>query len=183
MRVLNLISSVCVVAACAPAPGLIVPASLLSGSDGRVHSLRERRFVVLVFFSPSCAFQVAHDARLRSLYEAYADRGVSFFAIDSESTGSIGRDVAEAASRHYPFPILRDSDASVARALHAEYSTWTVVGAQDGRVIYSGAVDSDGVHLHADARMYLREALEAALSGQEPKVHNTEAPGCALTLW
>jgi peroxiredoxin len=173
----------CLAGACAPPPVPTTPASRLAGSDGRMYSLRDQALVVLVFFSPSCVYQASHDERLRSLYAAYARRGVRFFAIDSESTGSIERDVTEAASRHYPFPILRDSNARVARALHAQYSTWSVVAGPDGRVLYRGAIDSDGVHLHDDARMYLRDALEAALAGREPTVPTTEAPGCALTLW
>jgi hypothetical protein len=169
--------------ACAPAHVPQTPDLSLPGSDGRLHSLRESPLSVLVFFSPSCAYQTAHDARLAALAEAYGPQGVAFFAIDSESTGSLDRDRAEAARRRYPFPILRDDGGVLARAVGARYSTASVVAARDGRVLYEGAIDSDGLHLHADAQPYLRDAIESALAGRPPKVMRSEAPGCALTLW
>jgi hypothetical protein len=171
------------IAGCAPAATPRTPPVSLLGSDGRAYSLRASPIVVLVFFSPSCAYQNAHDARLAALSAFYAHRGVSFFAVDSESTGSPAQDQAEAARRHYPFPILRDEGARVARALHAEYATASVVARGDGHVFYTGAIDSDGIYLHDDAHLYLRAAIEAALAGHEPEVTHTEAPGCALTLW
>jgi peroxiredoxin len=169
--------------ACAPARAPQAPDMSLPGSDGRLHSLRESSVTVLVFFSPSCAYQTAHDARLAALSEAYASRGVAFFAVDSESTGSLERDRAEAERRHYPFPILRDDGGVLARAVAARYSTASIVAARDGRVLYEGAIDSDGLHLHGDARLYLRDAIESALAGRSTRVMSTVVPGCALTLW
>jgi peroxiredoxin len=169
--------------ACAPARAPQAPDMSLPGSDGRLHALRESPLSVLVFFSPSCAYQTAHDARLAALFEAFASRGVAFFAVDSESTGSLERDRAEAERRHYPFPILRDDGGVLARSVGAQYSTASVVAARDGRVLYEGAIDSDGLHLHGDARPYLRDAIESALAGRPSQVMRTEAPGCALTLW
>ncbi len=71
----------------------------------------------------------------------------------------------------------------MARALHARYATASVVARRDGRVFYTGAIDSDDAHLHNDAQLYLRDAIEAALAGRQADVTHTEAPGCALTLW
>ena len=169
--------------ACTPARFPQTPDLALPGSDGQMHVLRAAPYSVLVFFSPSCAYQTAHDERLAALSEAYRSRGVAFFAVDSESTGSLDRDRAEAGARHYPFPILRDDGAVVARSVGARYATASVVAARDGRVLYEGAIDSDGLHLHRDARSYLRDAIESALSGRPPQVGSTEVPGCALTLW
>jgi peroxiredoxin len=183
MRAALLVPILSLAVACAPARAPQAPAMSLPGSDGRMHSLRASPVSVLVFFSPSCAYQKAHDGRLAALSEAYAARGVAFFAVDSESTGSLERDRAEAERRHYSFPILRDDGGVLARAVGARYATASVVTARDGRVFYEGAIDSDGLHLHADAHPYLRDAIESALAGRATQVMRTEVPGCALTLW
>lgn len=169
--------------ACAPAHTPQTPDLSLPGSDGRLHALRQAPLSVLVFFSPSCAYQTAHDARLAALSKTYAPRGVAFFEVDSESTGSLDRDRVEAAERHYPFPILRDDGGIVARSVGARFATAAVLTGRDGRILYEGAIDSDGLHLHDDVRPYLRDALESALAGHPVPAMHTEVPGCALTLW
>jgi hypothetical protein len=140
-------------------------------------------FTVLVFFSPGCHCLTLHDARLRELYERYHPRGVELLMIDSETGGSAERDVAEAQRRGYPFPIARDPGAKLARALGARYATYSVVVDGEGRIRYHGGIDSDKSHLHADARPYLRDALEDLLSGRSPRVAEGEALGCALQTW
>lgn len=138
---------------------------------------------VIVFFSPGCHCLSAHDPRLRALYAEDQPRGVQFVAVDSEVGASPERDAAEAARRGYPFPILLDRGARLANALGAKFSSFVVVIDDRARVHYRGGIDSDETHLHADAKAYLREALEDLLDHREPAVPETHSLGCALETW
>jgi peroxiredoxin len=165
----------------------VVPALTLSGTDGRPHDLASdvaaAKLTVYVFFSAHCPCLVVHEARIRALENAYESRGVQFFAVDSEATASLDRDRIEARAHAYLFPILVDHGAIAADAMGAEYATYTVVFDQSGRVRYSGAIDSDRVHLTGDARPFLRDALDELLAGQSPSATHVEALGCALQKW
>jgi len=187
MRSLRCVGLLSLCAACGAARSAEqVSGTSLVGTDQQSHALPASgasALTVLIFFSADCDCQTAHDERLRALHRRYQPRGVSFFAVDSEVSASPERDAAEARRRAYPYPILIDRRAALAKALGAEYATFTVVIDRQGRVRYAGAIDSDQAHLTDDATPYLRHALESLLAGREPSVTRVEALGCALQLW
>jgi hypothetical protein len=156
----------------------------LAGTDGVLHALpaAEGGFIltVLVFFSAHCDCQAAHDQRLIQLARGYQRRGVAFFAVDSEVGAALERDGAEARRRRYPYPILIDSNAELARSLQAEYATYSVVLDRMGRVRYRGGIDTDLVHLRSDATAYLSDALDDLLAGRQPRRAYGETLGCSL---
>jgi peroxiredoxin len=160
-------------------------ASPLPGTDGAMHAVQpsQARLMVLFFFANHCPCQAAHDARLRDLYALYHARGVDFLAVDSEIGASAPRDAAEAAARAYPFPILIDQGGSLARRLGAEYATEAFVIDRAGAVQYHGGIDSDKLHLHADATPFLREALDDLIADRPPRRAEGKALGCALETW
>jgi peroxiredoxin len=161
-----------------------IPDPALPGTDGRIHALvdRDARLTVIEFFSAHCPCQAQHDARLRELASAYSARGVAFVAIDSEVEAGLARDRDEAARRGYAFPILVDAGGAVARALHAQYATYTIVVDRDARIVYVGGIDSDKNHLTAGATPYLRDALDDALAAKPLRRAEGKALGCALLL-
>ena len=140
------------------------------------------RFTVMTFWSAHCPCQRAHDGRLRALYDAYAPRGVAFVAVDSEVAATEVRDAAEAKERVYPFPLFIDRGGALARALGAEYATYTVILDDHGAVVYRGGLDDDRTHLTESATAYVREALDDLLAGRAPRVAKSEALGCTLQL-
>jgi peroxiredoxin len=159
----------------------------LMASDGARYTLPARdgetRVTVLVFSAWHCPCQAAHDPRLRDLYARYHERGVAFFAVDSETGGNAGDDAARARERGYDFPVLLDPGAALARTLHAEYATEAFVVDREGRVRYHGGLDSDQKKLHDDAEPLLANALDDLLQGKSPRTRETKALGCALQTW
>ncbi len=174
--------------ACAVAPNNArVPDLVLAGTDDAPHTLSSKtsntRATVYVFFSDHCPCMRAHDARLVALANDFASRGVRFFAVDSEVGAAVAAEKDHARERNYPFPILVDEGARAARALGAEYSTYSVVVDERGDVVYRGGLDSDHTHLTNDAAPYLRDALDDVIAGRSVHHAQTEALGCALRTW
>ncbi len=138
---------------------------------------------VVVFISRECPCLAAHDQRLRELATTFAPLGVKFVAIDSEVGGTPEVEAAEARKRQYPFPVVVDTGARLANQLGAEYATYTVVMNRSGQVLYRGGIDSDKQKLHADASMYLRDALADLTAGKQPRRSEGTALGCMLRKW
>jgi hypothetical protein len=135
---------------------------------------------VVTFFSAHCPTQRAHDARLNELFAELSPRGVRFVAVDSEVEASPAFDANQARIRGYSYSIVSDPDGRYADALGAEVATDTFVVDGAGRVRFHGAIDSDRSHLTDDAHPYLRDALQALLSGGEPPDPEPKALGCTL---
>jgi peroxiredoxin len=169
-----------------PAPSRFPPGYRLSlpGSDGRAHDvtaeLARQKFTVFVFYAEDCPCMRVHEGRLAELGARYAPSGVRVVLVDSETSAEPARDAAEARERGYRFPLLTDADARLARFFGAKFATHAIVVDATGAVRYSGGIDSDKNVLHADAKPYLRDALEALLAGRTPPVPDREPLGCAL---
>jgi peroxiredoxin len=163
-----------------------LPAAALLGTDGTAHDLpadKGAHFTVLVFFAANCPCQAVHDARLVDLARAYRERGVDFYVVDPEASASPERDGAEASRRGYPFPILIDKNATLARRLGAEYATESFIVDRQGVVRYHGGIDSDKTTLHDGAQPFLKDALEDLVSGRPPRLADAKTLGCALQIW
>jgi hypothetical protein len=178
------IASFFLLSACASSPAALAPiaSTRLPGSDGSAHALPAEALTVLVFFSVNCDCQAAHDRRLVDLARRYQRRGVTFYAVDSEVGRTIAEDASEARARGYPYPILLDREAVLARELGAEYATYSVVLDRAGRVLYRGGVDSDLLDLTEDTTAYLRDALDDLLAGKAPRRAYGKTLGCSLRI-
>lgn len=170
--------------ACSSAPSARFPEQPLLGTDGARRTLVDpsARFTVIEFFSAHCPCQAEHDARLAALHAKYSPLGVSFVAVDSEADASPARDRAEAQRRGYPYPLLIDSEGTVAGALHAEYATYVVLVDRERRILFRGGIDSDRSHLRDDATLYLAEALADLVAGHPVRRAEAKALGCSLML-
>ena len=159
-----------------------VPDTSLRDDAGTLHALRPRhdqKLTVLIFYSPHCPMLRAHDERVRALAKTYSTRKVSFFAVYSEVGDG---EISQAESTRYPFPIVRDENAKLARQLGAQYSGYTVIVGPTGELLFRGGIDSDRVELHAEAEHYLKNALDDLLSGRSPRNAATKSYGCVLRL-
>jgi hypothetical protein len=170
-----------------PSVGEHVSPLALHATDGALHSLppteSEAKLTVLVFSAWHCPCQNVHDSRLGALYAHYHPQGVDFFPVDSEVSGSLPDDAAKAKERGYPFPVLLDPGAGLARTLRAEYATESFVIDRQGMVRYHGGIDSDRSRLHNDAVPLLANALDDLLTGRPLRAADTKALGCALQTW
>jgi hypothetical protein len=175
-----------ILASCVASPAAQPPSeSRLEGTDGTLHAIVPQEpgaYTVVIFFSPDCHVLAAHDDRLRKLVTDFGSSRVRFLAVDSEVDANMERDRVLAGERRYPFPILVDRHADLARSLSATYAGHTVILDHTGVVRYRGGIDSDRVRLQDDATAYLADALTDLLSGKPPRVAESKSLGCALRL-
>jgi alkyl hydroperoxide reductase subunit AhpC len=76
-------------------------------------------------------------------------------------------------------PYLYDQTQEVARAYGAKTTPDVFVVDSEGRLRYRGAADSDYDDPGQDAQ-WLREALDAVLSGAQPARAETKPVGCSI---
>lgn len=167
--------------------GTEAPQFDLPGVDGRNHSLdsyADAAALVLVQSCNHCPYVQAWEDRLSAISRDYADRVVRVVAINSNDAASHPEDSFDemkerAAAQGFAFDYLYDEPQAVARELGAERTPEVFVYDRDRKLAYHGAIDDsrdeDGV-----SQQYLRDALAAVLTDQEPALTETPAVGCTV---
>jgi len=163
------------------------PSFDLRGVDGRDHSLAaysSAAVLVLVQSCNHCPYVLAWEGRINDLARAYADRGVSVVAINSNDAEAYPVDSFDAMVEHareagYVFDYLHDASQDVARQLGSERTPEAFVYDGERRLVYHGAVD-DNRDEDAVTANYLRDAIEAVLAGETPVIADTAPVGCTV---
>ena len=160
----------------------------LRGTDNRIHDLYE--FVdapvfVVIFTCNHCPYAQAYEKRLVALAKEFGPKGVKFVAICSNDPRGYPEDtfehmVEKSAALGFPFPYLQDETQITAQAYDAQCTPECYVFDSKQALRYHGAVDDH----HQDERRvkhhYLRDAIDAALLGQNPASPLTPVIGCSI---
>jgi peroxiredoxin len=140
----------------------------LPGIDGEKHGLdeyREAKAVVVVFTSNKCPVALAYEARLLTLDEEYASRGVQLVAICANFEAGHELDALKehARSKKLNFPWVRDDTQDVARAYGATHTPQVFLLDADRNIAYMGAID-DNEDSKQVAKHYLQDAIDSVLA-------------------
>lgn len=163
------------------------PAFELPDTAGQLHSLgggADPAATVVVWTCNHCPYALAWHDRLVEVARDYADRGVRFLAVNSNDADRYPADSLDAmrdrvAAEDWPFPYLHDEDQEAARAWGAETTPHVFALDSERRLRYEGAPDPDyGDPAHE--AIWLREALDHILAGEQPARPRTEPVGCSI---
>lgn len=152
--------------------------------DGKEHSLSDHdgKIVVVEWTNKDCPYVVRHykAGTMQKLAKEYAEKDVVWLSIDSTKTARPERLKAWVKQMDVAYPLLLDSDGSVARAWGAKTSPHMFV-VKDGKKLYDGAIDDarDGGEATIN---YVRAALDAVIAGEEVENPKTVPYGCSLKL-
>ncbi|MDZ4198183.1 MAG: thioredoxin family protein [Kiritimatiellia bacterium] len=158
----------------------------LPATDGNIYSLKDLAadpFWVFFFTCNHCPYVTGSDEITRATALAFASRGVRFVGINSNSPNTYPEDSFDGMVRRmetmkFPWLYLHDASQDVARAYGALRTPHFFVFGRDRKLVYTGC----GIDSPRDpSRMktnYLRDALEACLSGSPVPVPMTNPIGC-----
>jgi peroxiredoxin len=138
---------------------------------------------VVIFTCNHCPYALAWHERLMQAARDYPD--VHFFAINPNDAERYPRDSFDAmkervrADEGWPMPYLRDESQEVAREYGAKTTPDVFVVDSGGALRYRGAPDPDSNDPTLNA-IWLREALDAILAGEEIARPETEPVGCSV---
>jgi Peroxiredoxin len=163
------------------------PDFTLEGVDGATHSLASydgADVLVVVQWCNHCPYVIGWEGRLNDVQRDYAERGVSVVAVNSNAVEVQPADsfelmVERAQEQSFVFDYLYDPQQEVARALGSERTPEVFVFGRDRRLVYHGAIDDNRDETAVDRR-YLRDVLDALLTGGEPPLAETAPVGCTV---
>lgn len=162
------------------APGFKLPAT-----DGNSYSLSDfdNEFLVIFFTCNHCPYVIGSDEITRAAALRFADRGVKFVGINSNSAGTYEEDdfahmVERMKEEKFPWLYLYDESQEVAMAYGALRTPHFYVFNRERKLLYTGR----GVDQPKDAGRItvndLERVLDEVLAGLEVSVPVTNPIGC-----
>lgn len=168
----------------------ILPDFSLKGTDGQMRSTRDyagKDAVVIIFTCNHCPYARAYVERISRLVAEYEKRNVGFYAINANDVARYPEDSFEnmipmGKMLNLDGKYLFDESQEIARAFAAERTPEVYVFDKQRRLVYHGLIDDNANYKEPREikRHYLREALEAVLSGKEVTVKDTKPVGCTI---
>ncbi|MBX9789597.1 MAG: thioredoxin family protein [Pirellulales bacterium] len=157
----------------------------LVGTDDKQHSLADYKnadVLVLVFTCNHCPVAIALEDRIIELQKDYAGKKVQVIAVnvnkgEDDDLDNMKERVTE---KGFNFPYLFDPSQAIARDYGARVTPDVVVLNKARKVVYTGAIDDNWKDATSVGHRYVRDAIDATLGGQEPKVTETRAEGCGI---
>jgi peroxiredoxin len=158
------------------------PVFSLKDVTGKTRALEDfrGRFVVISFISAKCPVSNDYNGRLRALASEYGSRNVAFVGINSNSDEPVSLIKQHSERNGLRFPILKDTDNSIADAYGAVRTPEIFVVDGEGIVRYHGRIDN-ARNVQNVRRNDLRSALDELIGRKPVSIPDTKAFGCLIT--
>lgn len=166
----------------------------LKNTDGKMISLSdfsEAKGFVVVFTCNHCPYAKAYQDRLIEIDTHFKKKGYPVIAVNPndpevEPGDSYEAMVTRAREKGYTFPYLFDEKQEVNKHYGATKTPHVFVLQKNSNgeliVKYIGAIDDNYQDASAVKTPYLKNALEALLSGKDPEPAFTKAIGCSVKV-
>jgi peroxiredoxin len=162
------------------------PAFSLPATDGKTYSLEDfsdAKVLVIFFTCNHCPYVIGSDENTRAVAEQFADRGVRFVAINSNSKNTYAEDdfdhmVARMEEYSFPWTYLHDESQQIAEAYGALRTPHFYVFDENRKLVYTGrAIDTPRDWTQSTTHE-LADALKALAAGRSVGVPVTNPIGC-----
>jgi peroxiredoxin len=144
-----------------------------------------QKAVVLYFVTIDCPVANGYVPEMNRIHDAYTHRGVAFYAVQADPSVPEPAVARYAHDYRYTFPLLLDPAQLLVRHTGATITPQVAVLSSGGKLLYLGPVDNRvedfGKQRPQATQAYLRQALDAVLSGQPIAVPTHKSIGCAIT--
>jgi len=188
-----IIGAIAVTSSFALEVGKAAPAFTAKTAKGTEVSLADYKdkVVVLEWLNFECPFIKKHysSKNMQNLQAAYAEKGVIWLSVNSTAEGKHGyleaAKLAEKATAEgsKATEILVDTDGKIGKAFDAKVTPHMMIIGKDGKLAYSGAIDSSPSVKAEDvatAEKTFANALDAVLAGKEVTNATNKPYGCGV---
>ena len=166
-----------------------LPAFNLKAVDGEMYNqyaYADRYALLVIFTNNTCPVAQAYRDRIKALLKRYEEDNLGIIRINSTSKNSKAESLEEMQKLYdelkLPHLYLDDADQTVAKAFGATKVPEAFLFNSKRELVYKGAIDDSWENENMVTRVYLEDAIEAALDGIDVDYPEIQAVGCDI-LW
>jgi len=149
------------------------------GTQYNLNSALQNGYVVVMFWSTECPYVQPFNDRINKYVSAFDGKGITFWAINSNTTESVERVKQHSEENKYVFPMLKDENSVVADLFEATRTPEVFVLGKDRTILYHGRID-DNSNSEKVTSNDLSKALNELIAGKEITVKSTKSFGCTI---
>src|ERR1051325_7399868 len=165
-----------------------LPDFKLKGTDNKMHSTKDyanKDAVVIIFTCNHCPYARAYIERINRFVSEYEGRNAGFYAINVNDVtrypeDSFERMIPMGKQLNLDGKYLFDESQESAKTFGAERTPEVYVFNKKKQLVYHGAIDDNYENARAVRQHYLRDALDAVLTGKSVSIKETKAVGCTI---
>jgi hypothetical protein len=158
----------------------------MEGRKGRLSDLLEKHAaVVIAVRNVGCPVSQKYGRELSRMEKEYGAQGVGFLFLNVSPQDDVAAIRDEITKFGFTSPYVADPDARIGALLQTKVTTEVLVIDAARTLRYRGAIDDQyGITFHKPEprERWLRDALDAVLTGHGVPVDETDASGCFLDL-
>ena len=168
-------------------PAGSVPMNNVDGNELTLAGSMGPKGLLVVFSCNHCPWVQRWEERIVALGNSYQGKGIAVVAVNSNDTTEYPDDGFEqmrsrAKEKGYAFPYVVDATSGVARAFGASKTPEAYLFDAGGKLVYTGTIDDNARDAAAVTATYLKDALEAVVTGGAVPMAKTKALGCSIKL-
>ncbi len=166
----------------------LLPGFTLKGTDNKMHSPNDytgNDAVVILFTCNHCPYARAYIGRISKLVADYEKKNIGFYAINANDVSKYPEDSFE---KMIPMgkllnldgKYLYDETQEVAKTFGAQRTPEAFIFNRQKQLVYHGAIDDNYENANAVRQLYVKDAIETILGGNEVAVKETKVVGCTI---
>jgi len=157
-----------------------------NGIAHRLYYYQNAPAVVLMSQGNGCPIVRNAMPGLREVRDAYADKGVEFFLLNSNIQDNRASIAGEVEEFGFDIRVLVDENQLVGESLNITRTAEIfVIDPKTKKVVYHGPIDDRLTYENQKSsakHTYLADALDAVISGDKVEVAQVDAPGCLVNF-
>jgi AhpC/TSA family len=156
--------------------------------DGKMVAIADvtgKAGTLVIFTCNHCPFAKGWEERIVELGNAYSKKGVGVILINSNDPARYTEDglpemQTRAHTRGLLVPYVVDDTSAVARAFGATVTPEAFLFDRNGKLAYHGTIDDNHRDPAKVQSRYLKDALDAVVTGKAPALPETKSLGCGI---
>jgi len=157
----------------------------VDGESVSIADVKGEKGTLVVVTCNHCPYVKAWEERITELGNTYDDEGIGVIAINPNDPEQQPEDAYEQMQKRakklgLEFPYVVDETSDVAKALGATKTPEAFLFDAEGKLVYHGAIDDNPHEPGKVEKQYLRDALDAVVAGEAPKVAESKSMGCSI---
>lgn len=163
-------------------PGDKIEDFTLKSTNGKSYSfndVKDSKALVIMFWSTECPFVQPYTERINEIANEYSKQGITFWAVNANSTESMADVESHMKMRGYAFPELKDEKNILADQLGATRTPEVFLISSDRTILYHGRID-DNRDKEKVTSNDLKNALDEFIAGKDIAVKTTKSFGCGI---